>query len=238
MNIIDLFILAAITYALYRGYKKGLMASFGKLIGYFCGLAAAAFLSGPLAGWLDDTFNLIKGVTPWLTEQLALPAAAGTARISQVPFDKAVKMINDQQVPVVFKNIMLKYIEDVTKMPAVRGIDNLGEAIAYLVGTFLLTALTFLFVYGVTSLVVGRGIPMFLKKAGPRPVNLFDHMAGAVLGAAGTAIGIAVTLAVLMPLFSIGLIKGQGSVLAAFAVLFQNSKIANIFMQSILQLIA
>lgn len=237
MNIVDLLILAALGIAAYRGYKKGLMAALGALAGHLFGLIAAIFFSGPLARILDGSFNLIKGSMPLLAEQLALPAAASTVRISEMPLDKAINMINNYDLPDLFKKIMLRYVDDLAKMPVTHGINNLSEAIAYLVGSFLLSAASFLLIYGLISQVLGKGLPRYLKKASPGPVSMLDSFAGAGLRAVGTGIGIGVTLALVMPILSIGLIKERGTVLSAFAVLIKNSKIADMFMQGILQLI-
>ncbi len=237
MNVVDIIILAVLSWAVIRGYKKGLAASFARLAGYFFGLVAAVFLSAPLAGWLDGTFNLAKGLTPWLHDRLALPAAANTAKISQLPFDKAAQIIKNYDLPDSFKNIMLNYIDEIAKMPVMLGINNLSEAVAHLVGSFMLTAAAFLVIYGVVSLLIGKVIPSYLLKAGPRPVKKLDHLAGAILGGAGATISVAVTIGVIMPVFSIGLFKSKGSVLSAVAVLLQESKIANMFMQTVLRLI-
>jgi len=238
MNVIDYLILAALAYAAYTGYKKGLAAGLARLAGYFFGLAAAYIFSTPLARWLDKSFELVKKLTPWFTEQLALPAATRSAGIASIPFEKAEKIISDYNLPDTFKTIMLNYVDEVAQMPATLGIKTMGEAVAYLVGNFVLTALIFFFIYGVTAWVIGKVVPGHMKKAAPGPVNLIDNLAGAALRLAGTAISIAVTLSVLMPVFSIGLIKSRGSVMSAFAVLFQNSKLANMFMQGMMQLIS
>lgn len=237
MNIVDLLILAALGFAAYKGYKKGLMTALAALAGHLIGLAVAVLLSGPVARVLDGSFNLIKGTVPWLTEQLALPVSANSVKISQMPLDKAVKMINDYDLPDLFKKIMLRYVDDVAKMPVTHGINNISEAIAYLVGSFMLSSAAFLLIYGIIYHLIGKGIPRRLKKASPRPVSMLDSLAGAVLRATGTGIGIAVSLGLVMPVLSIGLFKERGSVLSAFAVLIKNSKIANAFMQGILQLI-
>lgn len=237
MNIVDIIILLALGLAVYKGYNKGLMASLAGLAAYFAGLLAAVLFSGTLARWLDSSFGLTKSITPWLAGQLAIPTSAGATRISQVPFDKAVNMINDYDIPEVFKKIMLGYIDEVSKLPVTRGIDNLGEALTYLVASFILSALAFLLIYWITSKIIGKVIPRFLKKVSPRPVNALDHLGGAAMGAAGTTLTIAVSLAVFMPVLSIGLLKPRGSVLAALAVLLQNSKLATLFMQGMVQLI-
>lgn len=238
MNIVDLIILAVLGYAFYKGYKKGLAASIAGLAGHLVGLVTAYILSTPVVRVLDRSFNLVKGLIPWFNEQLALPVGARPVKISRIPFDQAEKMINDYDLPAIFKNIMLSYIDEVEQMPVTHGINTLGEAVAYLVGNFILTSIVFLLVFGITSWIIGRVIPRFLKKASPAPVNLFDHLAGAGLRTVGAAVSIAVSLGVVLPIFSVGLLKDRGSILSAFAVLIQNSKIANMFTQAVIQVIS
>jgi hypothetical protein len=238
MNIVDLIILALLGLAFYRGYNKGLMASIAGLVGHLAGLVTAYILSTPAARMLDRSFNLVKGFIPWFHEQLALPAAAKAVTISKIPFDQAEKLISDYDLPAIFKDIMLSYMDEVAQMPVTHGINTLGEAVAYLVGNFILTSIAFLLIFGITSLIIGKGIPRLLKKASPAPVTLFDRFAGAGLRMTGAAVSIAVTFGVVMPVFSIGLLKERGSILSAFAVLIQNSKIANIFTQAVIQVIS
>lgn len=238
MNIVDILILGAVGLAAYKGYKKGFITALTALAGNLTGLVAAAFLCGPLAGMLDGALKVVRVITPWLREQLAIPAAANNISISQMPFDQAIKIINDYDLPDLFKGIMLRYVDDISKMPVTHGINYLGEAIAYLIGSFLFTSLIFLLIYGGVYHLIGKSIPRYLKKASPGPVRLLDSFTGAVLRASATGIGVVVSLALAMPILSIGLVKERGSVMSAFAVLIQNSKIANMFMNSILGLVS
>lgn len=238
MNIVDLIIIALLGLAFYRGYKKGLMSGIAGLAGHITGLVAAYILSTPVTRTLDDSFSLVKSLIPWLQERLALPAAAKSVAISGIPFDQAEKIISDYDLPAIFKDIMLSYMNEVAQMPVTHGINTLGDAVAYLVGNFILTSTVFLIIFGIISMIIGKGIPRLLKKAGPAPVNLFDRLAGAGLRVTGAAVSIAVTLGVAAPVFSVGLLKERGSILSAFAVLIQESKIANIFTQAVIQVIS
>ncbi|MHB9095070.1 MAG: CvpA family protein [Eubacteriales bacterium] len=235
MVFLDIVFLAIFGFAVYKGYKKGVFATLTSIAGYLVGLIGTLVLYKPLQGILGKQLHMAEKLSPWVAKSLSLPVSS--QQINGLAMDKAVEIINQRQLPNVFKEIMIQYVRDFSKLPLSKGINTLGEGIAYTISDFLVNSLSFIILFSCLALILRIILPKLFKTVSPRPVTFIDKLGGAVLGSCGGILSIAVLLIVLIPLGSMGALKGNPSVLANQ---MQNSLVVNLFtnhLQSLLNMI-
>lgn len=229
MNFLDILILIGLAWAVIRGYRKGVVVSLFKLLGYLAGLATGYIFSEVLAKILDRSFGLTKAMMPWLVKTVTLPASTSNVNIADIQFEKAQELIDNLPLPNNFKDMFMQYINELAQFPAAHGINKLGEALVYIISNFLLSAICFMVVYVLVSHVIAVTIPKWIKKVSPAPVKFTDHLGGAVLGLAGGLISLAITVAMLLPVAAAGALEGntKATFIGKVAFLFNNSVIVD-----------
>jgi len=214
VNLLDIIFLAILGFAAYRGYGKGFFKVVSNVAGYIVGLLGAFFLYKPLANFLGGQLNLREKLAPWITDSMALPVTVFQVRIRDVAVDQAAEIINQQKLPEIFKEVMMKYIDEISELPLTRGIETLGDGITYTVSNFIISAASFFIIYLGLSLLFRAVLPKLFYAVNPKPVKFIDKFAGAVLGLGGGLLSLTVLVFVLTPLASVGVIKGNPSPLA------------------------
>jgi uncharacterized membrane protein required for colicin V production len=230
MDLLDGLFLLILFFTAYKGYKKGFFATVSTVIGYVVAIIGTFVFYQPLAAYLGSELGLTKIVSPWVLEKLTLPAAAFQTQITEIAFDKAAAIINQQQLPEVFKKSMLEYVKDISSLPINYGINNLGDGIAFTISNFFITALSFFLLYGFLSLIFRAIIPKVFKTVSPKPIAFLDKLGGAVFGTCGGILSVAALVMILTPLASMGAMKGNSSPLANQMAnsLFVNMVMSNI----------
>lgn len=125
MNLLDILFLAVLAWAAWKGYRKGVIATLSSVVGYVAGFTGLLLFYQPLRSILSRDLRLGEKLTPWVAEKLALPASSFQTKIGDMAMDKAIEMINQQDLPAVFKEIMTGYVRNFEKLPANGGINTL-----------------------------------------------------------------------------------------------------------------
>jgi uncharacterized membrane protein required for colicin V production len=212
MNLLDIILLLLLAWAVFRGYKRGVVGTLSTLAGYVLSLIGTAVFYWPLQIFLSRQLHLVEKLSPWVVNNLGIPAASQP--ITSFPIDMAVEMVNQKDIPYAFKEIMVKYIQDFADLPVKKGINSLGEGIGYIVSDFMISAFSFVFLAVVLSVFFRILLPRLFNSAAPRPVTALDKAGGAAFGLAGGFLSIAALVLLLTPLASIGALKGNPSPLA------------------------
>jgi len=214
LNSLDIIFLIILGFSTYRGFNRGIIASVSSLAGYIIGLLGAALLYQPMAIFLGDQMGLKTALSPWVAEKIALPASSFETRINEMALDKAAELIDQQQLPAVFKDVMMEYVSTISELPVTEGIQTLGEGISYTLSTFLISALSFILLYAGLSIIFRIIVPKIFNTVNPRPVRFLDKLGGAAMGAAGGLLSVVILVAILTPVASLGAFKGNESTLA------------------------
>ncbi len=212
--VLDIVFLAVLAYAARKGYKKGVFATLSAVAGYVIALVGTLILFPLVQVFLTRQVHLTEKLSPWVAEKMALPAASFQTKIADVALDKAVEMIKQRDLPDFFKEIMLNYVRDFTQLPVTKGINNLGQGISFTIANFLVNAIGFFLLITCLALFFRIIIPKLFKTVSPKPVRLIDKLGGAALGTCGGLVSIGVLVVVLIPLASMGALKGNPSPLA------------------------
>lgn len=212
MNLLDIIFLLILAWAVYRGYKRGMVGTLSTLAGYVLGLIGTAIFYWPLQIFLSRQLHLADKISPWVVDSLAIPAAS--QKINNLAIDTAIAMINQKDVPDGIKEILIKGIQDFANLPASKGITTLGQGIGYIISDFIVSSLSFIILAVIFSVFFRIIIPKMFKAAAPKPVTSVDKLGGAVFGLAGGLLSVGVVVIVLIPLASMGALKGNASPLA------------------------
>ena len=234
MDLLDIILIAALGFSCYKGYKRGVFKALFSIVGYVVSFVGALCLYQPLALFLGDKLPLGGQLSSWVAQKMAIPTAAAQTRISDAPLEKAVQIINNQQLPEVFEKAMMEYVQDISKLPLTKGINTLGEGISYTISNFLIGALSFFLIYIGLSLVFRKILPKLFSTVSPKPVTITDKMGGAVLGFGGGLLTVTAFVIILLPTASLGGLKGNPGFLAGQ---MQNSLIVNLLMPYIQDLL-
>lgn len=227
MNLLDIILLAVLGHGIYKGYRKGVFATLSSVAGYIIGLIGTFILYQPLRVILEKKLRLGEKLSPWVADKLFLPASTIQVKIGDVAVDKAAELINQKDMPDVFKEIMTGYVRDFAELPAAKGIDTLGEGVAYTISSFLLNALSFMIVFAGLTLLFRIVLPKLFNTVNPKPVTFADKLGGAALGTCGGLMSVVVLIVVLIPLASLGTLQGNPGLLANQ---MHNSAVVEVFM--------
>lgn len=225
MSGLDYIFLGILAFAVFRGYKRGFFASLAAVVGYIAGLIGTVVLYQPLSAFLNSSADLPQKLMPLISEKLALPVS--NMPINKIAIDQAVEMVNRKELPQMFKTVMLRFVEDFSKLPAMKGINTLGEGVAYMLSTLIIKALIFSMLFFCITAVFRIVLPKLFKTVSPKPVKIIDQLGGAVLGLCVGILSIAMLVVVLVPIASMGALKGNPSPLGG---LVHGSLITNLLL--------
>lgn len=227
MNLLDAVLLGILGFSIYKGYKKGVIGALSSVTGYVLGLFAAILLYRPVADFLSFHFKLESKLAPWVTENLGLPATAFETKISDLAMGQATEIISQQNIPQIFKDVMVDFVEQIFTLPLTKGIVSLGDGITYIISNYLITGIIFLGLFSCLVILFRSILPKLFKTVSPQPVTAIDKLGGAALGALGGTLTVGAFMVFLVLLGTMGAMKGNESPLAN---LLKNSFLVTTFM--------
>ena len=203
MNYVDLFIGGTLAFSIFRGYRKGVISSLGKILSYGAGVAVAIYFYRSFSSWLDGEIDIIQRVAKFIYNLLPLPSPVMTTAVYSLDFQELTEVVVSLPLPKFYQEQMLAYIDNYQIMLA-GSLISIGETIAMIIANTIVDVAAFAMLLLATILVLRSVIglvTMPLKGsflAGP------NQAAGAVLGLGTGVIKCMLLLGLLVPLVVVG----------------------------------
>ncbi|HEX3031974.1 MAG TPA: CvpA family protein [Bacillota bacterium] len=211
MNIIDVLIGAFVLVGAWSGFRKGLILSISKLVGYVIGLVVALSMYQSMAYYMGTVFGLEKAFTQIGKAVLKLPQNVALAPVKSVSMDKLQGLIQAIHLPESsqkFINDMLQQLITISGRP---NVTTVGDAMSTLVGELLLKIVAFSILVLVVEVIISLAVKFISKLVSYTPAGLADKGGGLLFGTGKNILIVTITLIVLNPFLTLALLN-KGSI--------------------------
>ncbi|HEX3031462.1 MAG TPA: CvpA family protein [Bacillota bacterium] len=210
MNAIDILIGIFVIAGAWSGFRKGLIMSISKLVGYIIGLVVALAMYKPFASYLgkgigfDSIFNHLGTVI------LKLPQNVSLAPMKSLSLEKVQSLIHSMNVPISGQNILNDILKQLTEISGRPSVTTVGDALNILLGELLLKIVAFSILVIAVEVVISIVVKGISKIISYSPAGLIDRGGGLVFGLGKNLILVAITLIVINPFLSLGALSKGG----------------------------
>ncbi|MCG0277664.1 MAG: CvpA family protein [Thermanaeromonas sp.] len=198
MNYVDLFLLLALVWAGFRGYRLGFAGLVAGLTGYLVAALLSLNLTDPFVRWLDESFGICHKVANILLPYLPLPRFVLDQELSAPVMKQVDGWLSNWSLPFSLRARLWEVIEKSGGSSA-----TLGETIASELALGLLKILAFLALFYISLWVLKRLAFKFVRSWAATPWSI-SRVLGLVLGLMSQAIYLALGLGIL----ELGIEKG------------------------------
>lgn len=211
MNIIDVMIGAFVLVGAWSGFRKGLILSISKLVGYIIGLVVALSMYKSLAYYMGTVFGLEKAFTNIGHAVLKLPQNVALAPMKSVSLEKMqgfIQGINLPESSQKFINELLQQLLTISNRP---NVTTVGDAMSTLVGDLVLKIVAFSILVLIVEVVISLVVKFISKVVSYTPAGLMDKGGGLLFGTGKNILIVAITLIVLNPFLTLAILN-KGSI--------------------------
>lgn len=207
MNLIDLVIVIMLVWGAWTGCRKGLLISVSKLVGNLLGIVVGIAFYKPFAEFLGSMTGVEKIFSRLGSSLMNLPANLRNLPIRSLSMSKVQHITESINIPVAYQ----KYIQEMLNQLGIAAkrpdVFTVGDALNHMAGGVILQMVAWI----ILLVAVGSSISLLLriisKAINYTPVGVIDQGGGLAFGAARVFLVVAITLVVINPLLSIGLLS-------------------------------
>ncbi|MBX6350879.1 MAG: CvpA family protein [Clostridia bacterium] len=183
------------------GLRRGFLASVLAILTAIVALAAGLFSAGPIVGWLDRTWRLASRAADAIAAYAPLPPGVADQRLTPDTMAQVLRWLDGLPWPAALRDRVDAHIQAQAKGAMAEPGATVGDFVYHLAATAALELIAFVFVYLVVVAILRLVFGALPTSVARLPlVGALDRLTGAALGAATSAITVAVVLTALLSL--------------------------------------
>ena len=193
-NLVDVLIVLVITLSALKGYRNGLVGSVVNFFGSILALIFSIKFYKSVVQALEAKFEIVTLFAGFLEDKVSLPMEVGTLPVGANGIFLLKASIEQMALPSIVKEQMVIKIQDLMQVASQLGISTTGGLLTYLIALTLINGLVFILLWFLGQQMISLIAKFFSSAFDHTFIGLINHVAGFLIGAALSILGLMITI--------------------------------------------